>query len=127
MGVEETIAGLRFGDRIDVLWFDASEATTTPERARYDTYVHSTGWFLGIKGKRRRHVVIAKEVVNGGAAYHYNVILVEMIDRIDVIQRNALHPRQVRVLKKFVDQTIRKLKGVDGWIYDTRQDKRSLH
>lgn len=125
--IEEIIKSLDFGDRIDVLWFDASEATTTPDKARYDTYVHSTGFYLGIKGKRRRHLVLAKEIINGGVAYHYNVILLGMIDRIEVIQRRALPPRQARKLRKFVNQTIKKLKGKDGWMYNERLDKKTVH
>ncbi|MCW3981732.1 MAG: hypothetical protein NWE81_01250 [Candidatus Bathyarchaeota archaeon] len=127
LNVEETINALNFGDRIDVLWFDASEATTTPDKAHYDTYVRSTGFFLGIKGKRRRHLVLAKEIINGGLAYHYNVILLEMIDLVEVIQQHALPPRQARRLRKFVNQTIGKLKSKDGWMYNERLDKKTVH
>ena len=44
--IEEAINKLKLGDRIDVYWYDASEATGIPPKVDVETYVHSTGFFL---------------------------------------------------------------------------------
>jgi len=72
--VWETINSLRFGDLVEIEWLDASEATGRLERAHFDTPVRSVGFYLGVKGKRTKHMVIAKEVIDAAKAYHYNVI-----------------------------------------------------
>ena len=114
--VKKIIDRLRFGDRIDVFWYDASEATGIPPRSDVDIYVHSTGFFLAVKGKKRKHLVLAKEVIDSGKAYHYNSILLTMIDRIDVVQKDALAPGLKRRLRKFV-KSLPTLKEKDGWAY----------
>jgi len=116
--IEKVIRGLHFGDRIDVYWYDASEVSSGKPSQDVETHVHSTGFYLGTKGRKRRHLVLAKEIIDAGSAYHYNVILFSMIDRIDVIQHDALDPRLKRTLRKFVKRSIEGLNEKDGWAYE---------
>jgi len=113
--VEETIRGLNFGDRIDVYWYDASEVSSGRPSEAVETHVHSTGFYLGVKGLARKHLVLAKEIINCGSAYHYNVILFSMIDRIEIIQRDALDPKLKKRLRRFVKESIQVLRRKDGW------------
>jgi len=122
--VEKAIKGLNFGDRLDIWWYDASEATGLPPKSAVETYIRSTGFFLGTKGRKRRHLVLAKEIIDSGAAYHYNVILFEMIDTIIVVQRDALDPKLKKKLKKFVQESIHQLTKKDGWCYAGHLKKR---
>ena len=92
---------------------DASEATGRLERARFDTPVRSVGFYLGVKGKRTKHVVIAKEVIDAAKAYHCNVIPVGMIENVTVHGRDVLDPETKRVLKKFVHVSMTRLRGRD--------------
>jgi hypothetical protein len=130
--VSEVIDSLKFGDLIEVEWLDASEAkgSFVSERGSgFDTPVRSVGYFLGLKGKRTRHVVIAKEIIDDAKAYHYNVIPVGMIEGITVLARDRLDPETKRVLKKFVALSIKKLRGKDGWVYAEieGQNKKRVH
>jgi len=113
--IEDMIKNLNFGDRIDVYWYDASEVSSGKPGEAVETHVHSTGFYLGVKGLARKHLVLAKEIIDQGSAYHYNVILFSMIDRIEVIQRNALDPRLKRSLRRFVKESIGILRRKDGW------------
>jgi hypothetical protein len=123
--VWDTIDSLRFGDLIEVEWLDASESTGRLEHshARFDTPVRSVGYFLGIKGKRTKHVVIAKEIIDNAKAFHYNVLPIAMIEIVSVLAKNRLDPETKRVLKKFVRVSIQKLVGKDGWAYAERKNK----
>lgn len=62
--VPEVISTLDFGDLIEIHWLDASEATGQLEHDRFDTSVQSVGYFLAVKGRKTKHVVIAKEIVD---------------------------------------------------------------
>jgi len=110
------IDSLSFGDLIEVEWLDASEATGQLEHDKFDTPVQSVGYFLAVKGRKTRHVVIAKEIVDK-KSYHYNVIPVGMIQKVKVIQRDGLKPSVKRVLKKFAAATVSRLRKKDGWVY----------
>lgn len=129
MRTADVIASLGFGDLVVVEWLDASEAAGRLEEGRWDTPVQSVGYFLGVKGRNARYVVIAKEIVHS-REYHYNVIPFGMIESVTVQKRNALSPRVRRVLKKFVDRTLQRLEGKDGWAYVAKFEgasKKSLH
>jgi len=82
--IRDTINSSWFGDLIEVEWLDASESTGRLERAhaKFDTPVRSVGYFLGIKGKRTKHVVIAKEIIDNAKAFHYNVLPIGMIETV---------------------------------------------
>jgi len=118
---------LRFGDLIEIGWLDASESTGRLERARFETPVRSVGFYLGVKGKRTKHMVIAKEVIDAAKAYHYNVIPVGMIENVTVHGRDVLDSETKRILKKFAHVSMAKLRGRDGWAYAERENKKRLH
>jgi hypothetical protein len=125
----DVIDSLRFGDLIEVAWLDASESTgrfAGERHSGFDTPVRSVGYFLGLKGKRTKHVVIAKEIIDD-AFYHYNVIPVGMIEGITILAKDRLDPETKRVLKKFVAVSIKKLRGKDGWAYAEGQNKKRVH
>ena len=96
---EAAIEEIRVGDIVEVHWLDASEATSSLPRneGEYDTPVVSLGYFLGVKGSRARHVVIAKEIVMD-VEFHYNCIPIGMIERVVLIRRGALRGRVARKL-----------------------------
>ena len=118
--VDKTISTLNFGDLVEIHWLDASEATGQLEHDRFDTSVQSVGYFLAVKGRKMKHVVIAKEIVDN-KSYHYNVIPVGMIQNLRIIQRNGLKPYVKRVLKKFAAKTVPRLRKKDGWMYATKK------
>jgi len=115
--IEDAISKLKLGDRIDVYWYDASEVSSGKPSQDVETHVHSTGFYLGVKGLVRKHLVLAKEIIDQGSAYHYNVILFSMIDRIEIIQRDALDPRLKKSLRRFVKESIEILRRKDGWAF----------
>lgn len=112
----EVIDSLRFGDLIQVDWLDASEATGKLRGGRFDTPVCSVGFFLGVKGKRAKHVVIAKEIVDVERALHYNSIPVRVIEGVCVHKREALDVKTRKVLRKFVSAVMIRIREKDGWI-----------
>lgn len=114
--VAQIIDSLRFGDLIQVDWLDASESTGRLGGGRFDTPVCSVGFFLGVKGRRARHVVIAKEIVDVERALHYNSIPVRVIERINIHKRGALDVKGRKVLKKFVSIVMPRIRDKDGWI-----------
>ena len=120
--IAKVIDSLCFGDRIDVYWYDASEVSSGRPGEAVETHVHSTGFYLGVKGRVRKHLVLAKEIIDQGSAYHYNVILFSMIDRIEVIQRDALDPRLKKSLRRFVKESIQVLRRKDGWAQKENND-----
>ena len=113
----QTIKKLHFGDLIEVDWLDASEATGRLEKGKFDTPVRSVGYYLGLKGHKTRHLVIAKELVRTCEAFHYNVIPLGMIEDLRVLAGKALDLDNVKVLKKFVRSCLRRLGQKDGWVY----------
>ena len=129
MTVWDIINSLRFGDLIEVEWLDASESTGRLEHthAKFDTPLRSVGYFLDIKGKRTKHVPIAKEIIDNAKAFHYNVLPIGMIETITVLAKDRLDPETKRVLKKFVRISIQRLTGKDGWAYAERENKKRLH
>lgn len=123
--VEKSIASLVIGDVVQVDWLDASEVTghfSVDENKHghgcFDTPVRSLGYFLGVRGKRCKHVVIAKEIIRTGSAFHYNVIPLGMIQNVQVLARNVLEYEMKHQLKKFVDVALqRRFSKKAGWIY----------
>ena len=113
--IVEMIDSLRFGDLIQVNWLDASEATDNISHDFFDTPICSVGFFLGVKGRKAKHVVIAKEIINS-KTYHYNVIPVGMINRIVVHSKVALSQTAKRRLKKLYLRTFKLIKKREGWL-----------
>lgn len=118
--VSEIVDSLSFGDLIEVEWLDASEATGQLEHDKFDTPVQSVGYFLAVKGRKTRHVVIAKEIADK-KSYHYNVIPVGMVQKVKIIQRDGLKLSVKRVLKKFAAATVPRLRKKDGWVYAAKK------
>jgi len=121
-----TTENLHFGDLIEVDWLDASEATGRLENGKFDTPVRSVGYFLGIKGRKTKHLIIAKELVRTCDAFHYNVIPVGMIENIRTLAREALDLDNIKILKKCVRTFMRRLKEKDGWIYFEEPSKKTV-
>ena len=115
LNVAEAIGCLCFGDLVQVDWLDASEATDVISHDRFDTPICSVGFFLGLKGRRAKHIVIAKEIIDA-RTYHYNVIPVGMVTRLVVHSRAALTAIAKRRLKKLYLRTFRRIKKREGWL-----------
>ena len=113
--IAEIIDSLRFGDLVQVDWLDASEATGNMNHNCFDVPICSVGFFLGVKGRKTRHIVIAKEIIDS-KTYHYNVIPVRMINRILVHSKVALNQTAKRRLKKLYLKTFRSIKKRGGWL-----------
>jgi len=113
--VVEVVGSLRFGDLVQVDWLDASEAKDVISHDRFDTPVCSVGFFLGLKGRQAKHIVIAKEIIDV-RTYHYNVIPVGMVTRLVVHSRAALTATAKRRLKKLYLRTFRRIKKREGWL-----------
>jgi hypothetical protein len=111
----KVIDSLCFGDLVQVDWLDASEATDVLSHDRFDTPVVSVGFFLGVRGRRGKHLVIAKEVLDS-RTYHYNVIPVGMIQRLRVHSRVALTKEAKHRLKKLYLKTVEGIKKREGWV-----------
>jgi len=101
---EVGLGDLRIGDAVRVHWLDASEATRplTEAHRAFDTPIRSYGVFLGVKGLRTRHLVIAKEIIEVDRTFHYNVIPVGMIERVFLLRRGDLDPDLLRHLHETV-------------------------
>lgn len=126
-GVREVISSLRFGDSVIVEWLDASEASGSLKGAKIDTPVSSWGVFLGIKGERTKHLIVAKEIVDVDRACHYNAVPLGMIKRIRVIERGTFDPKTMKTLKKFARKAMRRIRGKDGWVYVEGKNKKRVH
>ncbi|MCD6263503.1 hypothetical protein J7L60_03730 [Candidatus Bathyarchaeota archaeon] len=115
-GSEVSIGELRRGDAIRVHWLDASEVTSRlPEGEHlYDTPIRSYGVFLGVKGRRTKHLVIAKEVITHERTFHYNVIPLGMVEKVILLNPSDLDENLLRHLSKKVRETpVKKFKV--GW------------
>lgn len=117
VGVED----LRVGDLVSVLWADASEATRPLPASQkcFDTHITSFGVFLGVKGFRTKHAVIAKEVIEPDRTFHYNVLPMAMIQRIVLYGRDVLPSGMLGHLRRKVTATPLKrfvVGGEGGWI-----------
>jgi hypothetical protein len=112
-----TAENLHFGDLIEVDWLDASEASGCLESGKFDTPVRSVGYFLGLKGRKTKYLIIAKELVRTCDAFHYNVIPLGMIETINTVAHELLKLDKIGVLKKFVRSSAWRPRQKDGWIY----------
>ncbi len=99
-----SVGDLEIGDLIEVRWLDASEypemdLNAAPED--FDTPITSYGIYLGVKGARKKHLVIAKEILPGGR-FHPNVIPLSLIERIEVCQRRKIDAVSLKRLERKV-------------------------
>jgi len=118
------IERLRFGDRVEVEWLDASESKGRLKDINVATHVQSIGYFLMRKDS---YIVIAKEVVNYGEAYHYNIIPVGMVQSLKVDPLRGLDTKTKQVLRKFLQVKTPRLTKKDGWIYAPRKIKKHVN
>jgi len=98
------VEDLQFGDLISVEWLDASEIRSRLPKGdvHYDTPVCVVGFFCGVKGKRKRHLVIVKEKLPLDN-FNADFIPVDLIDNIVLIMRGCMQKlwKQTKILKKF--------------------------
>jgi hypothetical protein len=112
----EQIDKLRFGDLVRVYWLDASEAmgrTGEGCEPHFDTPVASVGHYVGVKGKRMRHLILLKDIFQiTGETYDlvYNCIPLGMIEKIRVRRRQDLEAQFYEIIKK----NLMKLKAKGG-------------
>ena len=104
---EVQLKDLSVGDAVRVHWCAASEhvASLPREDHRYDTPVRSYGVFLGVKGLRVKHVIVAKEVVEHDKTFHYNAIPLGMIERVFLLNPADLGRDLLRCLRRKVMAT----------------------
>ena len=95
------IENLKPGDLIWVKWYDASEfrGALLPEDSKYDMPVYVIGIYIGIKGRKRRHLIVAKEKLPQPSEWNADVIPIEMIESIHLIIPNFLQKIQRNLVK----------------------------
>jgi hypothetical protein len=97
---------LRFGDLVRVYWLDASEAmgrTGEGGEPHFDTPVASIGHFVGVKGKRAKHLILLKDIFQITEKTYdlvYNCIPVGMIEKLNVRRKHDLENEFHEIIKK---------------------------
>jgi len=78
---------LQKGDLILVKWSDASDLRLPLDvhKQQPDVYVKDWGVYAGISGRRRKHILLAKDVVEKHGEWGVTRIPVQLIDEILVI------------------------------------------
>lgn len=101
------VESLQIGDVVRIDWLDASEAMCrfSTGNKTFDTPVRSYGVFLGVKGLRTRHVIVAKEVVERDRTFHYNAIPMGLIERVVLLKPKDLERQLLKHLRKKVELT----------------------
>lgn len=107
--VLERIKGLRFGDRVEIDWWDHSkrEMRLTPKGKRrpqlFDVPVHSIGWFFGVAGEETKHIVLARDIFVWQTMSDFDVdtiaILINATKDIRVVALSQMDPGFVSQLK----------------------------
>lgn len=116
------IKALHLGDLVEVFWHDASKGEARiderlDEIMQVDIPVRSAGYFIGLAGKRVKHVILIRDTfqLNEHAGIYdvdYNVIPVGMIYNVKVALSKALPTRRASALRNlFLRAQIRKKKG----------------
>ena len=120
--IAKQIKALRLGDLVRVEWFDASKGEArvgkdTRSDVQFDIPVKSWGVFLGIMGRKTKHVVLLRDHFEMSAPLgvydvDFNVIPVGMISYVVVLKKAELD-REVAALLQiaFLRARIRKQKG----------------
>ncbi|MFA5363699.1 MAG: hypothetical protein WC325_00775 [Candidatus Bathyarchaeia archaeon] len=100
------IEKLCFGDLVRVYWLDASEAmgrTGEGGEPHFDTPVASIGHFVGVKGKRAKHLILLKDIFQITEKTYdlvYNCIPVGMIEKVNVRRKDDLENEYHEIIKK---------------------------
>jgi len=107
--VLEQIKGLRFGDRVEVDWWDHSrrEMRLTPrgklKPQLFDVPVHSIGWFFGVAGEEAKHIVLTRDIFVWPSMGDFDMdiiaILVNATKEVRLVARSQLDPRFITQLK----------------------------
>ncbi len=79
-----SLGELRRGDLILVRWIDASDvkAPLREHEARPEVYVKDWGVYLGVSGRRRRMMLLGKDVVEAQGEWGATRIPLELIEEI---------------------------------------------
>ncbi len=98
VGIED----LEKGDLIFLYWGDASEIRgQLPKRdVQYDTPIKVVGFYLGVRGRKRKHLIIAKEKLPAKDYWNADFIPVELIDHIILLCPRALQHVEPQLLKE---------------------------
>ena len=107
VGIED----LQKGDLIICKWSDASELRLPLDEHKQqpDVYVKDWGVYAGVSGHKRKHILLAKDVVEKHGEWGVTRIPVQLIDEITIIVKAedlvkivpelALLARRVRIRK----------------------------
>lgn len=107
---------MKFGDLVSVFWHDASEmAGPLPKKEyNYEQVIETVGYFLGLKGVRKKHIIIGMERLPY-PEWHITSIPVGMELRIILWVRGAfqkLYPKMWKRARRIVRRTsLEKLRG----------------
>jgi len=118
----ERIKDLRFGDQVEVDWWDHSrrEMRLTPKgKPRpqiFDVPVNSVGRFFGVSGDEIKHIILARDIFNWPLDGDFDVdviaILIKVVKTVTFVAPSRLDPKfqdrlkiawergQVRVVKR---------------------------
>jgi hypothetical protein len=120
--LHENIRNLQLGDLVRIEWFDASKGEARINKraepiVQFDIPVTSWGVFLGIVGKKAKHVFLLRDHFEmneeiGVYDVDFNVIPIGMIDGIEVLKTGELDCDVAVLLQEaFLRARIRKRKG----------------
>jgi len=81
------IDDLKKGDLIVVKWNDASDLRLTLDmhRQQPDVYVKDWGVYAGISGRKRKHILLAKDVVEKHGEWGVTRIPTQLIEEIILV------------------------------------------
>lgn len=83
---EVQIKDLEKGDAILVLWYDASELRAKLEQHKNpEAIVYEWGVFLGVRGKKRPHLLLGKDYIKGWDEWGATRIPLPLIEKILVL------------------------------------------
>jgi len=83
------VEDLQKGDLVVVKWNDASDLrlSLNLHKQQPDVYVKDWGVFAGISGRKRRHILLAKDVVEKHGEWGVTRIPITLIDEITVLMK----------------------------------------
>lgn len=120
--ITKQIKALRLGDLVRVEWFDASQGETrvakdTELDMQFDIPVTSWGVFLGVRGRKIKHIILLRdhfEMSDSLGVYdiNFNAVPLGMVSSVAVLKRGELDSQMAALLKlAFLRARIRKEKG----------------
>jgi len=120
--VLKQIKTLQLGDLVEVFWHDASKGEAridqqAEDTTQFDIPVRSAGYFLGIAGKKTKHLIMIRDVFTLNLTQKvydvdFNSVPTGMICKITVAVQEALGQDMAVSLKKaFLNARVRKRRG----------------